>query len=59
MSKADFSAGLDKFTITLSEKDEDTLWSALDVKKKGFLLFEDFSKIHQGEKLKLMGDPYL
>jgi hypothetical protein len=35
------------------------LWDALDLKKKGFLVFEDFSKLHQGEKLQLMSDPYL
>jgi uncharacterized protein (DUF2249 family) len=35
------------------------LWNALETKKKGFLIFEEFSKIHQGEKLKMMADPYL
>ena len=37
------------FTITLSQEDVNELWQALDVKKKNFLLFEDFSKIHQGD----------
>jgi hypothetical protein len=36
--------------IALSLEDSNALWEALDSKKKGFLLFEDFSKIHQGEK---------
>jgi hypothetical protein len=45
--------------IALSLEDSNTLWEALDSKKKGFLLFEDFSRIHQGEKQHLIDDPYL
>jgi Ca2+-binding EF-hand superfamily protein len=49
LKKTDFIAGLEMFTITLSQEDVNELWQALDVKKKNFLLFEDFSKIHQGD----------
>lgn len=59
LKKKDFIAGLARFSITLSNDDADALWDALDVTNKGFLLFEDFSKIHKGEKQKLMEDPYL
>ena len=31
----------------------------MDVKKKGFLLFEDFSRIQSSEKQQLLNDPYL
>jgi len=46
LKRADFLAGLERFTISLSEEDQEAAWIALDSKKKGYLTFEDFSKIH-------------
>lgn len=59
LSKKDFVDGLEKFSIQLSTDDSTLLWNSLDIKKRGYLIFEDFSKIHVGEKLNLMEDPYL
>lgn len=59
LKKADFVTGLEHFTINLSGEDQDAVWDALDAKKRGYLVFEDFSKLHQSEKQKIMDDPYL
>lgn len=59
LRKCDFVAGLERFSIALSSEDSNTLWEALDVKKRGFLVFEDFQGLTQGGSVKLMQDPYL
>jgi len=42
LRKTDFIAGLERFSIALSTEDSNCLWEALDIKKRGFLVFEDF-----------------
>jgi len=59
LKKADFIDGLDKLQIQISKEDGDAAWESLDVQKRGFINFEEFSKIHRSEKQKYMDDPYL
>lgn len=42
LRKADFVAGLERFSIALAGEDSTALWDALDTKKRGYLVFEDF-----------------
>jgi len=42
LRKADFVAGLERFSIALAGEDSTALWDALDSKKRGYLVFEDF-----------------
>ena len=51
--------GLDKYQIQVSKEDCDAAWEALDEKKRGYLTFEDFQKLHRSEKQRFMDDPYL
>jgi Ca2+-binding EF-hand superfamily protein len=59
LRKPDFVAGFERFSIALSHEDANTLWDALDTKKRGYLVFEDFQGLTQGGSVKLMQDPYL
>lgn len=59
LRKDDFIEGLRRFTITLSSDDANCLWESLDHKKRGYLIFEDFAKIAQGDQPNLMNDPYI
>jgi Ca2+-binding EF-hand superfamily protein len=50
LSKKDFMDGLERFTIGLSRDDFNCLWTDLDQQSKGYLVFEDFSRLPQSEQ---------
>lgn len=54
LRKADFIAGLERFSIALSTDDSKELWDALDIKKRGYINIEDFQGLTQGGGVKLM-----